>query len=186
MNTLKFRHVSPIRTYLGPEKRNYRSYKIFLRTDFGSRCGYTHCSDHWFGGTNNFHIDHFKSYLLHPHLKTTYSNLVYCCSYVNIAKSSNDSDYLDPCDFDYNEHFYRNENGEIIPFDDSIIAKTMYKDLKLYLKRYSVIWILEQLEQRIEKLDNLITSTSDASAKELYYEITCQYFKYLKYLRANL
>ena len=39
---------------------NYRSFKPYLRTDFRKKCGYTDCSDFWFGGPKTFHIDHFK------------------------------------------------------------------------------------------------------------------------------
>ncbi|WP_288339948.1 hypothetical protein [uncultured Roseivirga sp.] len=61
----------------------------------------------------------------------------------------------------------------------------MHKRLKLYLKRYSVIWTLEQLEQQMETLKTLIENTNDDSAKKLFVQITMKYMDYKKYLRAQ-
>ena len=135
---------------------NYRSYKPYIAEDFNHRCGYTDCSDFWFGGINTFHIDHFKPLKNHPKLKNTYSNLVYCCSYVNILKSDDEGTYLDPCDIDYNAHFERDSNGNIIPINTSVEAKYMHSRLKLYLKRYQIIWKLDQLLLRMRELQNAI------------------------------
>ena len=55
----KFRYNSPARTCV-KIYTNYRSFKQYLAADFNSRCGYTDCPDFWFGGKNNFHIDHFR------------------------------------------------------------------------------------------------------------------------------
>ena len=175
----------PIREYDGNELKNYRKYKPHLRKDFKNKCGYTNCLDDWFGGTITFQIDHFLPQSKHPKLKTKYSNLIYCCSYVNRAKSNDEGNYLDPCDEDYNEHFYRNDKGEIIPVTTSAKAVYMHKKLKLYLKRYSIIWTLEQLEQKMEALKGLIEKTDDDQAKELFIQITLKYMDYKKYLRAQ-
>lgn len=40
-------------------------------------------NDYWL----NFQIDHFKPISKYPELERNYKNLVYCCSYVNRAKS---------------------------------------------------------------------------------------------------
>lgn len=175
----------PIRAYNGPELRNYREYKPFLRNDFKKKCGYTNCLDDWFGGISTFQIDHFLPQSRYPMLENKYSNLIYCCSYVNRAKSDDEGNYLDPCDEDYNKHFYRNGQGEIIPVPTSDKAIYMYTRLKLYLKRYSIIWMLEQLEQKMETLRTLVENTDDGDAKELFQRVTCKYMDYIKYLRAQ-
>lgn len=184
MSELIFRNSSPKRTYSGKELSNYRSYKKYLITDFKSRCGYTDCLDFWFGGKDNFQIDHFIPKSKSPKLEIDYSNLVYSCSYVNRAKSDDVGNYIDPCDVDYNEHFYRDELGNIYPNEHSDSAKYMYIKLKLYLKRYSIIWILDQLEQRMFKLQEIIETTKNAEAKELLVEITMKYNNHKRYLRA--
>ena len=188
MNKLPFRDENnrPIRSYNGKEYSNYKIYKPFLRKDFNQKCGYTDCLDHWFGGVSTFQIDHFHPQSKYPQLKTKYSNLIYCCSYVNRAKSDDDKDkYLDPCNEDYNKHFYRNGNGEIIPEASSEAAIYMHRKLKLYLKRYSIIWMLQQLEQKMESLRLLMDQKNREDAKDLFVEVTKKYMDYKKYLRAQ-
>lgn len=175
----------PVRNYIGQELKNYRGYKPYLQKDFKKKCGYTNCLDEWFGGSITFQIDHFLPQSSHPNLKTKYSNLIYCCSYVNRAKSNDVGNYLDPCDTDYNQHFYRNNKGEIIPESNSQQAVYMHKKLKLYLKRYSIIWTLEQLEMRMTKLRKIIEKSDDDDAKELFIQVTMKYMDYKKYLRAQ-
>lgn len=188
MSKLKFRDAdqSPQRTYTGHKYASYRSYKKFLVKDFKNKCGYTNCYDAWFGGVKTFQIDHFKAKSLYPLLETEYSNLVYCCSYVNRAKSNLDTPMLDPCDDDYNEYFYRNLDGAIQPIDGSDIASRMYKDLKLYLIRYSLIWRLERLEESMLKLKILIRATKSQDAIDLMAEVSMKYDDYKRYLRANM
>ena len=186
MSQLNFRDNPPARTYAGNELKDYKRYKDSLEKDFFQRCGYTYCQQDWFGGKRNFQIDHFKPKSIHPELKTKYSNLIYSCSYVNRAKSDDIGIYLDPCDVDYNEHFYRNELGNIYPVETSDSAKYMYRKLKLYLKRYSIIWMLEQLEIRMEILRELIERTGDEDAKKLFIAISFQYMDYKKLKRAIL
>ncbi|HRH48673.1 MAG TPA: HNH endonuclease domain-containing protein [Panacibacter sp.] len=184
MIQLKFRGKSPCRTYNGKELSDYKYYKNHLVLDFNRKCGYSDCSHSWFGGQNNFQIDHFKPKSKFPKLETKYSNLVYSCSYINRAKSDDLGTYLDPCDEDYNDHFYRDELGNIYPKDDSDTARFMYLKLKLYLKRYGIIWMLEQLEIKMNKLKILIEETDDQEAKDLLIAITFKFLDYLKYLKA--
>ena len=186
MSQLNYRDTPPARSYAGKELKDYKGYKDSLEKDFSQRCGYTYCQQDWFGGKRNFQIDHFKPKSIHPELETKYSNLVYSCSYVNRAKSDDLGIYLDPCDVDYNEHFYRNELGNIYPIETSDSAKYMYRKLKLYLKRYGIIWMLEQLEIRMAILRELIERTGDEEAKELFIAISFQYMDYKKLKRAIL
>lgn len=186
MSQLNFRNAAPVRTYTGKELKDYKGYKNSLEHDFIERCGYSHCQQEWFGGKKNFQIDHFKPKSIHPELKTKYSNLVYSCSYVNRSKSDDTGNYIDPCDENYNEHFYRDELGNIYPVENSETAKYMYRKLKLYLKRYSIIWMLEQLEIKKEHLWNLIQQYGNQDAKDLYILIDRQYMNYKKHLKAVL
>lgn len=185
MIEIQFRATPPKRTYEGAELPNYRDYKSPLSKDFNERCGYTDCPHFWFGGKGNFQIDHFMPISLFPALKTTYSNLVYSCSYVNRAKSNSTGEFLDPCDTDYNLHFYRNSFGNIFPREESEAGRFMYKKLKLYLKRYGIIWMLDQLMQKKEILRNLIEKTNNQEAKDVYLEVDFMFCDYLKYLKAE-
>lgn len=183
-NIIPFRTHIPTRTYSGKELKNYKSYKDQLAKDFQGRCGYTDCDHFWFGGKNNFQIDHFKPKSKYPELLNSYSNLVYSCSYVNRAKSNDDNEYLDPCTTDYNQHFNRDNQGNILPKEHSNIANYMYIKLKLYLKRYGIIWMLTQLEQKMYLLQKLIERTDDDEAKKIFIKVTFEYNNYKKYLRA--
>lgn len=183
-----FRTLHPKRTY-SKVHSNYRDYKPYLANDFNHRCGYTDCNDFWFGGKNNFHIDHFIPWKGKPNsetLKCDYQNLVYCCSYVNIAKSNDEGNYLDPCNIDFNNHFFRNDVGEISPYQNSPQAVYMYSKLKLYLKRYHIIWLLDQLDMRMEELTKQIEINGKSEELcSLLTDITIEYSKYKIYLKAQ-
>lgn len=188
-----FRESAPKRTYT-KHHTIYREYKSALRDDFNARCGYTDCPDFWFGGRNNFHIDHFipwkKYQSSNPQLKTDYANLVYACSYVNILKSEDEGNYLDPCQVDYNEHFFRSDDGAIRANPQSEKAVYMQKKLKLYLARYGVIWKLEQLEKKIESIHEKISHLPKGEKNreallELSHELSVEFFRYKKYLAAS-
>lgn len=185
----KFRYNSPIRTCT-KTYANYRSFKKDLKKDFNDRCGYTDCPDFWFGGKNNFHIDHFKPFSRKPHLKTDYSNLVYCCSYVNILKSNDDEgDYIDPCNVDFNDHFERDNGGGIIPKSTSKEANYMYSKLQLGLFRYKIIWKLDEIFNHLIKLQaeirNPINVDIVTDLRIVHSELTEEFTTYLQYLKVN-
>jgi hypothetical protein len=187
----KFREKIPIRT-CKKEYSDYHDYKSFLANDFFQRCGYTDCPDVWFGGKNSFHIDHFVPWKKHPenpHLKNDYQNLVYCCSYVNILKSDDEGPCLDPCKDDYNKHFYRDSIGNIYPFKSSKEANYMYKKLKLYLKRYQIIWMLDNILNKATRIKELMKKYPNEDNSELSIMQGClfnQFTDYLEYLSVNL
>ena len=150
MKLYQFRDQSPKRTFKGHYK-DYRRYKYKLAEDFNHHCGYSHCCDKFFGGIKTFQIDHLRPRASYPHLKNDYSNLVYCCSYVNRLKSNDDnSNYLDPCSEDYNYHFGRLYDGRI--FGKTREGEYMVRTLSLNLSRYAIFWNLERLGQRISLL----------------------------------
>lgn len=167
--TYPFRDVAPFRS-CKKKYTDYKRYKSALAKDFNHKCGYSHCSDSWFGGQRNFQIDHFKPENKYAALINEYSNLVYCCSYVNRAKWDDDNpNYLDPCDVDYNEHFLRDENGYIKAKTPQ--AEYMIEHLGLNLARYAICWKLDILNQRIEKLKQLNKSPNTELFEEYYTSI---------------
>jgi hypothetical protein len=179
--TNKFREKTPVRTCT--EKYNtYQSYKKYLVEDFSHRCGYTDCPDKWFGGSSTFHIDHFIPWKKHPEnpaLKNDYQNLVYCCSYVNILKSNDEGGYLDPCKEDYNKHFFRDTRGRIYPIKSSISAKYMHKKLKLFLQRYQIIWILDNIDRRMLKIRKVLDELPEGKNKTELFIMQGQLGNYL-------
>ena len=176
-----FRTYTPIRTC----KRafaDYHAYKSYLEADFCKKCGYTGCSQMWFGGRRTFQIDHLKPESKYPQLVNDYGNLVYCCSYVNRAKWDDDSpNYLDPCDVDYNIHFERDGNGYIK--GKTIQGKYMVEHMHLNLFRYAIIWNLDRLTERIKKLEKIDNLTQEI--KDIKLEVLQEYYKYTQYLAEN-
>jgi uncharacterized protein (TIGR02646 family) len=183
-----FRYKSPVRTCT-KTYASYRSFKPYLKDDFNSRCGYTDCTDFWFGGKNNFHIDHFKPFSKNPKLATDYSNLVYCCSYVNILKSDDEGDYIDPCNVDFNSHFERSNTGAIIPKHTSKEASYMHSKLQLGLERYRLIWKLDEIYDRLVKLKDEIKNPKNAAIindlRVVHSELAEEFTDYITYLKAS-
>ena len=187
----KFRENLPVRTFTRTYAK-YSQYKQYLAKDFFNRCGYTDCYDFWFGGVNNFHIDHFipwKNYPAQPTLKTDYQNLVYCCSYVNILKSNDETNYIDPCNNDFNDHFIRDKIGNIIPNTNSVQAQYMYQKLKLFMRRYQIIWMLDKIDTKMQQLKLAIEKTSNEKLKQELLitngELGMLMSEYLNYLKKN-
>lgn len=177
-----FRDHQPRRTYT-VHHCDYHRYKDALASDFSHHCGYTNCSDSWLGGMRCYQIDHFKPYSIYPDKKNDYNNLVYCCSYVNRAKWDDDNDnYLDPCDTDYNEHFRRDKYGVIIPISPK--ASYMVSRLHLNLQRYAIIWALEQLDLRINRLKKV--KSKDEETQKLLFELLFAFHEYTQRLKGNL
>lgn len=177
-----FRKQTPVRS-LNKNHTDYHQYKESLAQDFHHRCGYTDCSDHWFGGIRSFQIDHFLPVSKYPERKSDYNNLVYCCSYVNRAKWNDDNPlFLDPCIHDYNEHFGRNKEGFI--FGKTENGQYMVNKLQLSLARYAIIWNLDQLEERMDLLRK--RAKEKPEYEQLLSNLALLYVDYIKSLRMHL
>lgn len=202
----KFREVAPRRRDNPSHQTDYKKYREELRADFGGRCGYTNCSDRWWGV--KFQVDHFapqnpklnksKNQAFHD-LKCTYGNLVYACPQVNNAKRNywatedpakplnGDIGLLDPCDKDYNAYFQRTDAGRILPRDGNPTAEFMINRLKLYLFRYELYWRLEELYKRIGKLRSLrenevIMAQHGDEIKDLSLKLLDEWYNYFEYI----
>lgn len=176
-----FRNYTPKRT-CNKSLSDYHAYKPYLEVDFCKKCGYTGCSQMWFGGKRTFQIDHLKPESKYPDLINVYSNLVYCCSYVNRAKWDDDSpNYIDPCDETYDDHFERDGNGFIV--GKTRQGKYMVKHMHLDLFRYAIIWNLDRLHERIKKLRSIENPSQEV--KDLKLEVLEEFHKYFEYLEEN-
>lgn len=114
--------------------------------------------------------------------------MVYCCSYVNILKSDDEGDYLDPCNIDFNKHFERDIDGSIVPKDSSKEAKYMFSKLQLNLSRYKFIWKLDEIWTRLLKLQEQINDPKNLKIKNdlriIHSELAEEFTVYLKYLKS--
>ena len=115
-------------------------------------------------------------------MKTEYSNLVYCCSYVNRAKWDDDSPhYLDPCAVDYNTHFERDDNGYIIGKSED--AQYMVQKMHLNLTRYAIIWTLDKLDEIITRLE--VYRKAHPEIEVLLTALKVEYYGYVQNLRRH-
>lgn len=184
-----FRNSIPNRTCT-KKYSTHSSYKRFLREDFRKRCGYCDDLDIPCGGSNGFHVDHFRPKSLFRRLQNNYNNLVYACPYCNIAKSDdwpssdktlavlNGKGYIDPCDVDFDNHFERHDDGRIRSKTD--VGNYMYKQLRLGLRRHQLLWMCEQLETTIKKVQEEFDKGGDDDTllTKNYMRLTTEYFKY--------
>lgn len=135
-----------------------------LSKDFNHRCGY--CDDSSEYACCSYHIDHFAPSKKFEHLQNDYNNFVYSCPYCNISKSDkwigNSAEqsivdgigFVDPCDLKYNAIFERLDNGKIKPLND--LAEYIYYELKLYLKRHEILYLIEEINEKGLKLKQKI------------------------------
>jgi hypothetical protein len=65
----------------------YQAYKPQLRKEFLFRCAYCETREPELGGSQSFHIDHYRPKKKFPLLISAYNNLVYACRNCNTYKS---------------------------------------------------------------------------------------------------
>lgn len=70
-----------------PTTGTYSNWKPQLAFEGGSRCVYCCIPESKFGGSRNFHVEHYKPKSLFPKLTNDYGNLFYACGICNIFKS---------------------------------------------------------------------------------------------------
>ena len=65
----------------------------------------------------------------------------------------------------------------------------MYSKLKLYLKRYQIIWKLDQLLLSMKKLQEAIKEPKNAAIKQdlinLHFDLSSELTDYIEYLKGN-
>jgi hypothetical protein len=182
-----FREVQPIKRIEVKVVSKYSQYKKELREDFNNRCGYCNDSDHWTGGWRFFQIDHFipRKYLteISPN---EYSNLVYTCFFCNNSKRAkwlsknegiqfvNGLGFINPKEIEYSDHIYRDIDGNILALTP--IGSYLVKELKLYLKRHSVIWKLEKLEMIFDEMSVQFEKAKDSISSDLKTKIIELFF----------
>ena len=83
----------------------------------------------------------------------------------------------------------RDTDGSIIPKDNSKEAKYMFSKLQLGLIRYRLIWKLEEMRVKKNRIKDAIENLKNKERKpellEIYYELDTEFMKYLDYLSTN-
>lgn len=180
----------PTRSFTGEMWKTNASNKRRLVVDFEKKCAYCDDHDHYSGGYNSYHVEHFAPKEKFKHLEFTYDNLLYSCPYCNISKSNKwigkdehenivkDQGFVDPCSDEYNRHLGRNQDGSIAYITD--VGKYMYIELKLYLKRHQLIHNLEKVrikkKQLKAKIDETARNGKDIQELQEFYQQLCVIF----------
>lgn len=189
----------PKHSYSGEKWKTNQANKRHLAIDFDHHCAYCDDKDCYNGGQRSYQVEHFAPESRFPDLKHTYENLLYACPYCNRAKwdkwVSNDSavsvigneGFVSPCDAAYYKHLIRNNDGTIS--STSELGEYMKKHLKLFLRRHSIIYLLEEIDKRCDQLEERIKQEEEkgndttrlsvayaAVAKELrqYYKLVAE------------
>jgi len=149
---------------------NYTSFKPYLRSDFNKRCGYCDDRDVYSGGIRGYQIDHFKPHSIAKfrHLKEEYSNLVYSCPFCNRAKWDKwqeENGFIDPCSDEYEQHLQRDNKGKIVYISPQ--GEYIWKNLKLYLKRHELLWMIDKLQEQNDELDRYLSILGEGHELEL-------------------
>lgn len=192
----KFRDHTPVRRSSREECKNWQSYRSDLKDDFKCRCWY--CNDSELIRIRNYAIDHFVPRnpkkippFINPIPETNYYNLVYSCSFCNLAKSNkwptgdwlihNDWTvwFIDPTKEEYTNLFKRNkkwiiECNELNPN----LAKYIIDELKLWYPIHSLNWRFEKIIKLEEKVSKLLEKQENEDLKRIHYDIL-QAFKTL-------
>lgn len=143
------------------EDRNKQEDKKMLSEDFKEICGYCAKNSRIF--LEEFHIDHFAPKSKFPERKKDYSNYVLACPQCNRLKSdkwvtedpyishTEENGFIDPATEEYDEHLYRDENGNIKA--KTKVGEYMCEVFKFDIRPISLIWKIEKLEQLQEILE---------------------------------
>lgn len=166
MTNIPFRKKTPSRRNITRSVTKYQDHKPDLEVDFYNRCGYCDASDQW--RTTWYELDHFvpKGYLS-ALSETSYCNLVYSCRSCNNAKRhkwptqcehlhhNNKEGFIDPCDAQYDQYFYRDDMGYIY-HNGTELGKWMYSALQLHKPRHKVLWAIDTLYHEINDINKMI------------------------------
>ena len=167
----------PVHSHSGNFRKTNPSNKKYLAEDFSHRCAYCDDRDSLAGGYKSYHVEHFAPKEKFPDLKFTYENLLYSCPFCNCSKNDDwvgstadenikgNRGYVSPCDADYQRHLDRNDQtGEIVP--QTPLGQYMYDHLNLSLMRHSLIYMVETLQEKRNKLKEHI-ETEERQGKDV-------------------
>lgn len=198
---IPFRTQTPSRRPVptkNPGGENWGEHKSDLKEDFNSCCGY--CDSYDGFKHTYFEVDHFvpKSFFKNGGniSLTQYDNLVYSCKFCNNAKRAkwpsrkekvfNDGNegFVDPCDTEYDTHFYRTNDGGIMWI--TILGKWMFSEAFKFDERQQgikILWNLSQLKRIINVLAVVLNTYPDDNYdyKQIKIKIGDYCFEYFKY-----
>jgi uncharacterized protein (TIGR02646 family) len=150
----------------------YAKYRPEVRSEAKEKCVYCAIHENSLGGSDSFHIEHYRPKSKFHKLEKEFKNLFYACAICNRFKS-NDwpkapkkdhsiPSYPDPKLVDYNTLFEVDENGVI----HGKYTASKYMVEKIVLNRPQLI--NERKEKKLRnRLDNAITNLPELASKVL-------------------
>lgn len=168
------------RTQTPPSYADYRSYKQFLRIEFNHQCAYCEIREAEDGGSQKFHIDHYKPKNHFPLEINIYSNLFYCCSTCNCFKGSFWPTFiqkflgkfiLNPCDHDFDKNYDRmnaewEAKSKTATWNIDRLRLNAPKIQQIRKDRAHFIKFLAELETQKLKLQDLLKNTQHKDIKQ--------------------
>ena len=176
------------------ECEHYSSYLDSLERDFKKRCGY--CNDINSYKIRSFTIDHFvprnPKDFTHDIKPNFYFNLVYSCNYCNSSKSNKwptknaaianngKEGFVNPTDSAYDNLFYRDIDGAILPLNGNSLSVYIINELNLKNPIHSLMWRLEKLVYLTDKVIIQFNETNNKELIEIKNELLEEYYKITK------
>lgn len=160
------------------KQKSYVDYLDALTEDFQDICGYCGKKQHTF--SEKFQIDHFAPQRFKEKI-ADYNNLVLACPKCNRHKSDkwptedsnisvlNNEGFIDPASEEFDKHFHRNSNGDIIP--DTEIGEYMYRVFRFDIRPIATIYKVNKLKEYQEKYEKILMADSNQERVKNYIEI---------------
>lgn len=149
------------KTHKEDEVKDYRNEKDKLAKEGNYKCVYCCINESSFGGTRNFHVEHYRPKSKFSFLANKYSNLFYACSICNCFKGNdwpnepndefNKSFYPDPSLLDYSKIINIDFNSGILSGENKT---SNYLIHKLFLNRPQLL--LERRHYALSQKFNLL------------------------------
>jgi hypothetical protein len=151
-----------------PSNGTYKDWKVLLAQEGFHQCVYCAISETSFGGTRNFHVEHFRPKAIFVALENAFANLFYACSICNGFKGD---DWRDPCDaletacyvspasWEYAD-LLRADASDHLAVSDHVAGRFMIE--RLYLNRPQLIMErrLSAADIRLREIDRELTELS--------------------------
>ena len=157
-----------------PTKGTYSQWKAQLAREGGSRCVYCCIPESKFGGSRNFHVEHYRPKSIFPQLTNEYGNLFYACGICNIFKSDDwpaehvlgnylSAAYPDPSLVNYSDFLEVSESSGKV---ESATFTGKYMVERLHLNRPQMVGLraMSALFSRIDASHNEILELLAAGA----------------------
>lgn len=157
-----------------PTKGTYSQWKPQLAKEGNSRCVYCCIPESKFGGSRNFHVEHYRPKSIFPHLTNEYGNLFYACGICNIFKSDDwpaehvsgsylSAAYPDPSLVDYSDFLEIDEPSGGVR-SSTFTGKYLIERLHLNRPQMVGLRAMSALFGRIDAAHNTIRELWEAGA----------------------